>query len=78
MADKKSVETITGFLDLALEIEDEMSKSVYGAYLKRKAWPSDLSDEAFEAITNSLMILINETEDHRLRFRQLKEKYEKH
>lgn len=74
MANNQNVENITGFLNLALEIEDEMSKDVYGTYLKRKAWPADLPDEVFEAITNSLMILINETEDHRQRFRQLKEK----
>lgn len=74
MASDQNVENITGFLDLALEIEDEMSKDVYGAYLKRKSWPASLPDEVFEAITNSLMILIKETEEHRLKFRQLKEK----
>lgn len=74
MAGNQSVETITGYLDLALGIEDQMSKDVYGAFLKRNAWPADLEEEVFEAITTSLMILIKETERHRLEFLSLKKK----
>lgn len=74
MANKKDIEVITGFLEAALDIEDQMSRDVYGEFLKRKAWPANLEKEVFEALTSSLMLLIRETEEHRLRFLALKKK----
>ncbi|MDO8663743.1 MAG: hypothetical protein Q7K28_02830 [Candidatus Wildermuthbacteria bacterium] len=72
----ENIETVAGFLDLALDIEDQMSRSVYGEFLQRKAWPANLEEDVFEAISASLMILIKETEEHRLEFLNLKKKLE--
>ncbi|MDO8424738.1 MAG: hypothetical protein Q7S70_02245 [bacterium] len=74
MENNKNIEDVTGFLDLALDIEDQMSEDVYGEFLKRQVWPGNLEEEVFEAITTSLMILIKETEEHRLNFLSLKKK----
>jgi len=59
---------------MALDIEDQMSKDVYGEYLRRSFWPKNLGKEVFEAIKTSLMILIRETENHQKTFSALKKK----
>jgi len=69
---------IGGFLDIALDVEDQMSEDVYGEFLKKSAWPENLEKEVFQAVKTSLMILIKETEEHRAIFLELKEKLEKH
>lgn len=74
MNNNKKDDSVIEFLDLALAIEDQMSRDVYGEYLGRKIWPEELEDEVFEAITTSLMILIKETEEHRLAFLSLYDK----
>lgn len=69
------VKIIAGFLASALDIEDDMSKSVYGEYLDRETWPADLDDRAFEMIKNLVTVLIEETEGHKKAFLGLKNKF---
>ena len=71
---QKEIKIIAGFLASALDIEDDMSRSVYGDFLNRKNWPVSLDADAFEEIKNLLMILIEETEEHKKRFLNLMEK----
>ena len=70
---QKEIKIIAGFLASALDIEDDMSRSVYGDFLNRKNWPVSLDADAFEEIKNLLMILIEETEEHTKRFLNLME-----
>jgi hypothetical protein len=64
------------FLNLALDIEDEMSKDVYEGYLDRSIWPSRMDEGTFRKITADLEVLIRETEGHMTAFAKLKEKLE--
>ncbi|NLH17323.1 MAG: hypothetical protein GX455_12155 [Phycisphaerae bacterium] len=56
--------TLAGVLASALDMEDQMSHSVYREYLNRRIWPSSVSDETFEQIRDMLTILLNETAKH--------------
>lgn len=69
------VKIIGGFLSSALDIEDDMSTSVYGEYLNRETWPADLDEKVFEMIKNLVTVLIEETEGHKKAFLGLKNKY---
>jgi len=70
----KEVKIIAGFLVSALDIEDDMSDSVYGEYLSRETWPDNLDEEVFEMIKNLLTTLIEETEGHKKAFLELANK----
>ncbi|MBI2038512.1 MAG: hypothetical protein HYT19_01140 [Candidatus Nealsonbacteria bacterium] len=69
------VKIIAGFLASALDIEDDMSESVYGEYLNRETWPADLEEKVFDMIKNLVAILIEETEGHKKSFSGLKNKF---
>ncbi len=56
--------TLSGVLASALDMEDQMSHSVYREYLNRGLWPAAVSDETFEQIRQALTILLNETAKH--------------
>lgn len=56
--------TLAGVLASALDMEDQMSHSVYREYLNRRLWPGNLSDESFGQIKEMLTILLNETAKH--------------
>jgi uncharacterized membrane protein YheB (UPF0754 family) len=56
--------TIAGVLASALDMEDQMSHSVYRDYLNRRLWPAHLSDETFGQIKEMLTTLLNETAKH--------------
>ena len=70
-SEEKDVETIAGFIASALDMEDKMSESVYGEFLKREIWPAGLGDEEFRAIKEFLTILMQETEAHKKAFLNL-------
>ena len=72
MEQKSDKKVIAGFLAMALDFEDRMSISVYADYLERDVWPSMLEEKSFEIIKKLLMILINETEEHKKAFLDLK------
>ncbi len=56
--------TLAGVLASALDMEDQMSHSVYRDYLNRRLWPEKLSDEAFGQIKEMLTTMLNETAKH--------------
>lgn len=72
MNDKEEIKLVAGFLASALDIEDSMSESVYGGFLKRETWPANLSDGDFRLIKENLFILIEETKEHQKTFLNLK------
>ena len=57
-------QTLAGVLASALDMEEQMSHSVYREYLNRRLWPANLSDESFGQIKEMLTILLNETAKH--------------
>jgi hypothetical protein len=76
MEKQQDNKTTVDFLNLALDIEDKMSKDVYDEYLNRSVWPSQMDEETFQKITADLEILIRETEGHMAIFSRLKENAE--
>ncbi|MGA1980248.1 MAG: hypothetical protein ABSG99_06775 [Sedimentisphaerales bacterium] len=64
MADHKQ-DTLANFLTSALDMEDEISNSVYKDYVNAKNWPKNLKPEAFQQIKEYLTILIEDTRRHR-------------
>jgi hypothetical protein len=64
MADHKQ-DTLANFLTSALDMEDEISNSVYKDYVNAKNWPKTLKPEAFREIKEYLTILIEDTRRHR-------------
>ena len=56
---------LAGFLASALDMEDEISNSVYKDYVNAKNWPKTLKPEAFQKIKEYLTILIEDTRRHR-------------
>ncbi len=68
----EEVKLVAGFLASALDIEDKMSESVYGEFLKRETWPANLDEGAFKSIKEFLFILIGETKEHEKIFLNLK------
>lgn len=67
--------TLANFLVSALDMEDEISNSVYKDYIKAKNWPKKLKPEAFESIKNYLTVLIEDTRKHRATVQSLIKKY---
>jgi hypothetical protein len=64
MAENKQ-KTLANFLASALEMEDEISNSVYKDYMDAKNWPKNLKPDIFESIKRHLNILIEDTQRHR-------------
>ena len=64
MADHKQ-DTLANFLTAALDMEDEVSNSVYKDYINAKNWPKNLKPEAFQKIKEYLNVLIEDTRRHR-------------
>jgi hypothetical protein len=64
MADHKQ-DTLANFLTSALDMEDEISNSVYKDYMNAKNWPKTLKPEAFQKIKEYLTVLIEDTRRHR-------------
>ena len=67
--------TIGGFLASAMDMEDNLHKSIYQDYLDRSNWPKSLPDDAFEQIRKRLDVLIRDTERHKKILRAFIEKY---
>lgn len=64
MAENKQ-DTLANFLTAALDMEDEISSSVYKDYVNAKNWPKSLKPEDFQKISEYLYVLIEETRRHR-------------
>jgi hypothetical protein len=64
MAENKQ-DTLANFLTAALDMEDEVSNSVYKDYMNAKNWPKNLKPEAFQSIRQHLNVLIEDTQRHR-------------
>jgi hypothetical protein len=64
MADHKQ-DTLANFLAAALDMEDEISNSIYKDYMDAKNWPKNLKPEAFQSIRQYLNVLIEDTRRHR-------------
>jgi hypothetical protein len=64
MAEHKQ-DTLANFLTAALDMEDEISNSVYKDYMDAKNWPKNLKPEAFQKIKEYLTVLIEDTRKHR-------------
>ncbi|UCG48005.1 MAG: hypothetical protein JSU94_21310 [Phycisphaerales bacterium] len=67
--------TIGGFLASAMDMEDNLHRSIYQDYLDRSNWPKSLPDDAFEQIRRRLDVLIRDTERHKEILRAFIEKY---
>jgi hypothetical protein len=76
MAEQKQ-DTLANFLTAALDMEDEISNSVYKDYIKAENWPKNLKPEAFQSIKQYLTILIEDTRRHRKIIVSLLEKHGK-
>ncbi len=74
MAENKQ-DTLANFLTAALDMEDEISNSIYKDYMDAKNWPERLKPEAFESIKQHLNVLIEDTKRHRATVLSLIEKH---
>jgi hypothetical protein len=66
---------LANFLASALDMEDEISNSVYKDYLEAKNWPENLKPEVFQNIRQYLNILIEDTQKHKKIIMELIEQY---
>jgi hypothetical protein len=64
MAENKQ-DTLANFLTSALDMEDEVSNSIYKDYMDAKNWPKNLKPEAFQSIRQYLNVLLEDTRKHR-------------
>jgi hypothetical protein len=64
MTDHKQ-DTMANFLTSALDMEDQISSSVYEDYMNAKNWPKNLKPETFRQIKEYLTTLIEDTRRHR-------------
>jgi hypothetical protein len=64
MAEHKQ-DTLANFLTSALDMEDEISNSVYKDYINAKNWPKNLKPEFFQSIREHLNVLIEDTRKHK-------------
>lgn len=64
-----------GVLATALDLEEQLSNSVYGDYLERANWPDRLTDRHFEQIKKLLVALIADTQKHIKWILELMDKY---
>jgi hypothetical protein len=70
-------DTLDNFLASALDMEDEVSNSVYRDYMSEKNWPKSLPPDVFKNIREYLNILMEETQNHRKIILGLMQKYGK-
>jgi hypothetical protein len=56
---------LAGFLASSLDMEEEISNSVYKDYMDAKNWPKNLKPKAFQKIREHLNVLIEDTRKHR-------------
>jgi chemotaxis methyl-accepting protein methylase len=68
-------DTLANFLVSALDMEDEISNSVYKDYMNAKNWPKNLNSEAFQSIKQYLNVLIEDTQRHRKIISELIKQY---
>lgn len=68
---EEKVKLVGGFLASAIDMEDKMSRDVYGEFLNRESWPALMDEETFKNIRDLLNILIQETDQHRKTFSEL-------
>ncbi|MHC4693758.1 MAG: hypothetical protein ACYS67_13530 [Planctomycetota bacterium] len=66
---------IAGYLASAIDLEDEVSDSVYRDYMDRAKWPADIDTDEFQEIQKYLTTLIEDTKRHRTIISGLIEKY---
>ncbi len=57
-------ETLAGFLASALDMEDEISNSVYKDYMDPDNWPAGMDLNVFQEIRKHLTTLIEDTRRH--------------
>ena len=62
----KKPKTIAGFLASAMDMEDEISNSVYRDYMDPARWPDDIDMDVFHEIRKHLTTLIEDTQRHRI------------
>jgi hypothetical protein len=70
-------DTLVGFLASALDMEDEISNSVYKDYMTPDNWPPGLDLNVFQQIRKHLTTLIQDTRRHRTIILGLIKKYGK-
>ncbi|MHC4543574.1 MAG: hypothetical protein ACYTDW_02350 [Planctomycetota bacterium] len=58
-------DTLAGFLASALDMEDEISNSVYKDYMDPDNWPAGMDLNVFQEIRKRLTTLIEDTRRHR-------------
>lgn len=58
-------DTLAGFLASALDMEDEISNSVYKDYMDPDNWPPGIDLNVFQQIRKHLTTLIEDTRRHR-------------
>jgi hypothetical protein len=68
---------IAGYLASAMDLEDEVSDSIYREYMEPARWPPDIDMDVFQEIQKYLTTLIEDTERHRIKISGLIEKYGK-
>lgn len=66
---------LAGFLASALDMEEQITSSVYRDYLDPANWPEGLKPDVFQQIKEHLNVLIEDTEKHIKILRALTEKY---
>jgi hypothetical protein len=66
---------LSNYLASALDLEDEVSNSVYNDYMDAKNWPKNIKPEVFQSIKQYLNILIEDTRKHRQIILGLMQKY---
>jgi hypothetical protein len=67
--------TLAGFLASALDMEEEISNSVYKDYMDAKNWPKNLKPKVFQNIRQYLNVLIEDTQKHKKIISGLIEQY---
>jgi hypothetical protein len=66
---------LSNFLASALDLEDEVSNSVYNDYMDAKNWPKNIKPEIFQNIRQYLTVLIEDTQKHKKIVLELMQKY---
>ncbi len=56
---------MAGFFASALDMEEEISNSVYKDYMDAKNWPKNLKPKVFQNIRQYLNVLIEDTQKHK-------------
>ena len=68
---------IAGYLASAMNLEDEISDSIYLEYMDPAKWPPGVDMNVFQEIQKCLTTLIEDTKRHRITLSELIEKYGK-